>query len=131
MSSEEKLRHDKAAIREVIENWVIFRDAAMWEKFQTVWHDDGYMMATWFQGSANEFIKVSREGFERGVRILHFLGGSNVEINASRAIAQTKMTITQRASVHDTLVDVVCTGRFCDFFEKRDDKWAIVLRPVL
>jgi len=130
MSAEEKLRHDKADIREVIENWVIFRDAAMWDQFKTVWHDDGYMMATWFQGSATEFIRVSREGFERGVSILHFLGGSNVEIATNRAIAQTKMTITQRASVHDTLVEVVCTGRFYDFFEKRNEKWAIVLRRL-
>ena len=30
------------------------------------------------------------------------------------------MTISQRALVHDVLVDVVCTGRFYDFFEKRD-----------
>jgi hypothetical protein len=130
MSSEEKLRHDKAAIREVIEDWVIFRDAALWDKFQSVWHEDGYMMATWFQGTASEFIRVSREGFERGVRILHFLGGSNIEIIGNRAIAQTKMTITQRASVHDTLVEVLCTGRFYDFFEKRDGKWAIVLRRL-
>jgi hypothetical protein len=130
MTSEEKLRNDKTAIREVIENWVVFRDAAMWDKFQTVWHDDGYMMATWFQGPATEFIKISRDGFERGVRILHFLGGSNVEIQGDRAIAQTKMTITQRASVHDTLVDVLCTGRFYDFFERRNERWAIVLRRL-
>ena len=36
------------------------------------------------------------------------------------------MTISQRAGVG--LVDVVCTGRFYDFFEKRDSRWAIVLR---
>jgi len=130
MSSEEKLRRDKADIREVIENWVVFRDAAMWDKFQTVWHEDGYMMATWFQGSAADFIKVSREGFERGVRILHFLGGTNVEIVGNRAIAQTKMTITQRAPLHDTLVEVLCTGRFYDFFEERHGQWAIVLRRL-
>ena len=34
------------------------------------------MMATWFQGSAEEFIAVSRAGFEKGVSILHFLGGN-------------------------------------------------------
>ena len=40
------------------------------------------------------------------------------------------MTITQRAMVHDTLVDVVCTGRFYDFMEKRDGKWGVVLRRL-
>ena len=131
MSSATELRQDKADIREVIENWVVFRDAALWEKFRTVWHDDGYMMATWFQGPATEFIKVSQTGFEKGVNILHFLGGSNIEIAGARAIAQTKMTITQRAMVHETLVDVVCTGRFYDFFEKRDGRWGLVLRQPI
>ena len=31
------------------------------------------------------------------------------------------MTISQRAPVHDVVVDVLCTGRFYDFLEKRDD----------
>jgi len=33
--------------------------------------------------------------------------------------------------VHDVTVDVVCTGRFYDFFEKRDGRWAIVLRQPI
>ena len=41
------------------------------------------------------------------------------------------MTISQRAKVHDVLVDVVCTGRFYDFFEKRGGRWAIVLRQPI
>ena len=67
---------DRSLIRELVESWALWRDAGDWERFATVWHDDGFMMATWFQGPAAEFIRVSREGFERGVRILHFLGGS-------------------------------------------------------
>lgn len=126
----DKVLNAKLAIREVVENWAIFRDAGLWDKFQTVWHDDGYMMATWFQGPATDFIKVSRDGFERGVSILHFLGGVNIEVAGNRAIAQTKMTISQRAPVHDVLVEVLCTGRFFDFFEKRKGRWAIVLRRL-
>ena len=90
--------NDKLAIRELIENWVVWRDAGDWERFATVWHDDGVMMATWFQGSCDEFIRVSREGWDRGVSILHFLGGSSIEVAGDRAIAQTKMTISQRAA---------------------------------
>ena len=122
---------DRRVIRDLIENWAVWRDALMWDRFRTVWHDDGRMMATWFQGTADEFIKVSQEGYERGVRILHFLGGSSVDIAGARAIAQTKMTISQRASVHDVLVDVVCTGRFYDFLEKRDGRWGLVLRQPI
>ena len=122
---------DRRAIRDLIENWAIWRDALMWERFRTVWHDDGRMMATWFQGTADEFIKVSQEGYDRGVRILHFLGGSSVDIAGARAIAQTKMTISQRASVDGVVCDVVCTGRFYDFFEKRNDRWGLVLRQPI
>jgi hypothetical protein len=122
---------DQLAIREVIENWVLWRDAGDWDRFRGVWHDDGYMMATWFQGPAEEFIRVSREGWDRGVSILHFLGGVSIDLAGDRAIAQTKMTISQRATVHDVLCDVVCTGRFYDFFEKRTGRWAIVLRQPI
>ena len=121
---------DKLAIRELLENWAVWRDAGYWERFRTVWHDDGFMMATWFQGSADEFIRISRAGFERGVNILHFLGGFSIELAGGRAVAETKMTISQRAPVHDILVDVLCTGRFYDFLEKRNDKWGLVLRRV-
>jgi hypothetical protein len=119
------------AIREVVDNWVLWRDAGDWERFRTVWHDDGYMMATWFQGTADEFIRVSKEGFERGVNILHFQGAASAEIQGTRAISQTKMSIHQRALVHDVLCDVVCMGRFYDFFEKRGDRWGVVLRQPI
>jgi len=122
---------DKLAIRELIENWAVWRDAGDWERFATVWHDDGVMMATWFQGPAREFIRVTREGWAKGVSILHFLGGSSVELAGNRAVAQTKMTISQRGEVQGVLCDVVCTGRFYDFLEKRDQRWGLVRRQPI
>ena len=118
-------------IRDLVENWAVWRDAGDWERFATAWHDDGVMMATWFQGPATEFIRVSREGFERGVSILHFLGGTSIDLAGDRAVAQTKMTISQRATVHEVECDVVCTGRFYDFLERRGGRWGIVLRQPI
>lgn len=122
---------DRLAIRDLVENWAVWRDAGDWERFATVWHDEGWMSATWFQGPARDFMRVSQEGFAKGVRILHFLGGTSIDLAGERAIAQTKMTISQRALVHDVLCDVVCTGRFYDFLEKRQDKWGIVRRQPI
>jgi len=122
---------DRLAIRELVENWVVWRDAGDWDRFAGVWHADGRMMATWFQGTASEFIRVSREGFARGVRILHFLGGTAIDLADQRSIAQTKMTISQRASVDGVVCDVVCTGRFYDFLEKRSGRWGLVLRQPI
>ena len=125
------MNDDRELIAELVQNWAVWRDAGDWERFASLWHDDGVMMATWFQGPAADFIRVSREGFERGVRILHFLGGTSIDLAGSRAIAQTKMTISQRAAVHGVECDVVCTGRFYDFLERRDGHWAIVLRQPI
>jgi len=122
---------EKQRIREVVENWVVLRDSGQWEKFKSVWHSDGVMMATWFQGHYEEFIKVSIEGWNKGVSILHFLGGCSVDLNGDRAIAQTKMTITQRGPVDGVVCDVVCTGRFYDFMEKREGRWGVVLRQPI
>ncbi|HKH51269.1 MAG TPA: nuclear transport factor 2 family protein [Mycobacterium sp.] len=118
-------------IRELIENWVLWRDALMWDRFRSVWHPEGTMNATWFQGPFEDFISVSREGYARGVRILHFLGGSTIDVTDERAIAQTKMTIAQRAPVDGVVCDVVCTGRFYDFIERRAGRWGLVLRQPI
>jgi hypothetical protein len=122
---------DRLEIRDLIENWAIWRDAGDWDRFRTVWHDDGVMMATWFQGPASEFIRVTQDGWAKGVSILHFLGGTSVDLAGDRAIAQTKMTISQRGDVQGVLCDVVCTGRFYDFVEKRKGRWGVVLRQPI
>src|SRR3954465_4150415 len=79
---------DKLEIRELIENWAVWRDSLQWDKFRTVWHPEGRMWATWFQGTFEEFIAANKAGYGKGVRIYHFLGGSSIEIGKKRAIAQ-------------------------------------------
>lgn len=125
------LDNDRIAIRQLLDDWVIYRDARLWDRFRAVWHAEGRMMATWFQGTFEEFIRVNDEGWARGIRILHALGGTAIEVEGHRAIAQTKMTISQRAPVDNVVCDVVCTGRFYDFFEKRDGRWGLVLRQPI
>jgi len=137
---------DRLAIRDVVETWANARDSGDWEAFRDCWHDDGYMMATWFQGPKEDFIRVSQEGAARGVNILHFTGGCRITLRGTRAIAQTRMTIMQRGPVEGVLCDVACTGRFYDFFAKRDlrgvegvvppepagdGRWGIVLRQPI
>jgi hypothetical protein len=122
---------DRLAIRDLIENWVVWRDAGDWDRFRTVWFDDGRMVATWTQGTADEFIAMSKAGWDNGVSIMHFLGGQSIDLAGSRAVSQTKMTIAQRALVHGVNVDVMLTGRFYDFLEKRQGRWGMVLRQPI
>jgi hypothetical protein len=122
---------DRLAIHELLQNWVIWRDAGDWDRFATVWHDDGRMNATWFQADAVEFIAGCRKGFDAGIIGLHSLGAISVEVQGTRAIAQSKMQIVQRGEIDGVEVDVICLGRFVDALEKRGGRWGMVFRqPV-
>jgi SnoaL-like domain len=122
---------DEIELRRLVEGWAVWRDALDWDKFRSVWHEDGRMMATWWQGPFEDFIRVSQEGFDRGVRIFHRLHGTAIEIAGDRSIVQTKMTIHQRADVEGVVCDVTCAGRFYDFFECRRGRWGLVLRQPI
>ena len=122
---------DELEIRWLIERWVMWRDGGDWARFATVWHPGARMVATWFDGPATEFIERSRAGWLAGVNVNHFLGGSVVDIAGSRALAETKMSITQRVTLHDVLVDIVCTGRFYDFIEALDGVWRFAQRQCI
>jgi hypothetical protein len=129
---------DELMIRRLLERWAVWRDAGDWERFASVWHPDGVMMATWFQGPFSEFIRVTRDGWDKGVSILHFLGGSAIEVSGDRATAQTKMTISQRGWVDGVdstqgplLCDVVCTGRFFDFVQRHEGEWKLLHRQPI
>ncbi|HYZ32465.1 MAG TPA: nuclear transport factor 2 family protein [Crenalkalicoccus sp.] len=129
MHTDEMARRQQVA--ELVQNWAIWRDAGDWDRFMTCWHEDGYMFATWCQAPAAEFLRATQQAWEKGITILHFLGGISVELAETRAIAQTKMTISQRAVLDGVAVDVVCTGRFYDFIEERAGRWGIVLRQPI
>ena len=122
---------DRRLIRDLVENWARVarrgRLGALRHRLARRRLHDGDLVP----GPGRGLHPVSREGFERGVSILHFLGGTSIDLAGARAIAQTKMTISQRAEVHGVRCDVVCTGRFYDFLEQRDGRWGIVLRQPI
>jgi hypothetical protein len=122
---------ERLAIRELLENWVMWRDQGAWDRFRTCWHADAQMLGTWFKGTADQFIQASKQAFDRGITILHFLGGSTIEVARQRAFSQTKVTISQRAPIEGVVCDVACDARFCDLLEKRDGRWGIVSRRLI
>lgn len=127
---------DRAILRELLQNWVVWRDSAHWDEFRKVWHEDGLMVASWKQAPFEEFIAASHAVMERGIDILHMLGGSAIKVEGNRAISQTKVEITQRAPIDDVLCDVNCLARHYDFWEKRRDplgeiRWGLVLRETI
>jgi hypothetical protein len=123
---------DRSAIRELIENWVIWRDSGDWERFATLWRPEGRMNTTWYSATARDFIERSRRATEAGLKVLHTLGGSSIDVHGHRAIAHTRMQIVQRGEVGGVACDVICYGRFWDALERaEDDGWGIVLRQPI
>jgi hypothetical protein len=123
---------DRLAIRELVENWFVHRDNRDWEKFLTVWHADGVMMTTWGgRTSPRGFTEAAQRGYDRGERMLHSCGPTNVQLGGDRAVAQSKLRIMQRGEVEGVLCDVTCIGRVYDFYEKREGRWGLVLRQPI
>ena len=44
---ETKESFDRFAIRELLDNWVIWRDSGQWDRLATAFHPEGWMVATW------------------------------------------------------------------------------------
>ncbi len=122
---------DRQLIRELIDAWVIWRDGGDFERLAALWRPDGFIMTTWCEATAPEFIERSRRAWEGGNQVFHTVNGTYVEIEGERAIALTKMQIIQRAPVHGVLVDVSCRGRFCDALEKQDGRWGLLSRQAI
>ncbi len=122
---------DKARIRELIESWVVWRDMGDWERLRGVWHADGRMAASWREGTAEQFIEANRAGWDKGLDILHQLGGSLIEVVGARALSTTKMVISQRAPIHGVLCDVSAQARHLDRWEKRHGRWGLLERRTI
>jgi len=122
---------DIAQIRDLIERWVVYRDAFLWDKFRTIWHPEGRMKATWSDSTFEAFIAKTEEGVKHGLNILHILGGSAIETNGNRAVSMTKMIILQRAEVEGVLCDVSSYARHYDLWEKRQGRWGLVSRETI
>ena len=122
---------DEDAVRSLINRWMVFRDSGDWERLRPIWHEDGRMSASWRQGTADAFIASNKANWDKGLSIFHELGAVAIEVRGSRALSQTKMTITQRATLDGVVCDVTAMARHLDRWEKRDGLWGLLLRETI
>jgi hypothetical protein len=122
---------DRAAITRVVNDWGLFRDAGRWDELRACYTSDATMHASWFAGSAAEFVERSIAAAARGARAQHFIGAATIVLGRDRAITETRMILMLRAAVAGVAVDVTCYGRFHDRFVRTRDGWRIQVRvPV-
>lgn len=124
---------DALAIERVIRNWALWRDTRQWDQLRTCYAPGARLRTTWMIGTADEFIEASIKSAANPDAPLaqHALGGTCVQVNGARALAETRMTLLLRARVHGVEVDITAWGRFVDWFVKFDNRWCIQERyPV-
>ncbi|KAK0663869.1 Pea pathogenicity protein 2 [Lasiodiplodia hormozganensis] len=125
---------DRFKIREICEGWGCYRDAAEWENYRSMFWDDAYIATSWKQGSIDEFIKASKDGFARGkefMYIMHRLIGQTVDVQGNRAVSKMKVTITCRFTFNNIEVDNEADCRFFFMLEKREGRWGICFYTLL
>jgi quercetin dioxygenase-like cupin family protein len=116
---------DRAAIREIVDGWILWRDCGAWDRLLAAWHPNGRMSSTRFEGLAADFVAQTRRAYEAGARVRHQQSGFWCELAGDRAYAVTNMTICQRSEIDGVPVDVTCEGRFVDFLSFRSGRWAL------
>ncbi|KAH6975699.1 hypothetical protein EDB80DRAFT_308580 [Ilyonectria destructans] len=122
---------ERFKIRELCEGWGVYRDAAEWAEYRSMFFDDAYIVTSWKQGSIDQFIAASVSGEAKGhsfMYILHRINGHSVDLNPGlvRAGCKMKATITARFTFDGIEMDLDADCRFYYFLEKRDGRWGVV-----
>jgi hypothetical protein len=116
---------DRQSIADLMTGW-IHRDLAEWNKLRELFHPDGTIEISWFEGLASDFIDGSMRMGESDLRTKHVVSAPLVSFNGSKAIVETNAVIV----AENVRLDLGCSthARFYDQVEKRNDVWKIVKR---
>jgi hypothetical protein len=127
-ASELRLIADKAAIDALIQGWM-FRDIGQWDKLRTLFHSDGRMEASWFQGLFSDFVDASMRMGASDLRTKHVMGTPIISFKNDKALAETNAIIV----CDNAALQLGCNshGRFFDCIERRNRNWKILKRQFV
>lgn len=121
---------DRLQITDLMTGW-IHRDLGQWDALRQLFHPDGTIEVTWFEGLASDFIDGSMKMGASDARTKHLIGTPVVSFNrdATKAIVETNAVIIGE----NVKLNVGCEGhnRFYDLVEKRDGVWKLLRRQSI
>ena len=116
---------DRVKIADLINGWM-HRDLAQWDELRKLFHPDGTIEVTWFEGAFGDFVAGSIRMGGSDLRTKHLIGTPAVTFNGHKAVVETNAVIVAEnvrlgygCSVHN---------RFYDFAEKRTGDWKLLKR---
>ncbi|MHC6225564.1 nuclear transport factor 2 family protein [Pseudomonas sp. X10] len=116
---------DRLQITDLITGW-IHRDLGQWDQLAELFHPDGVIEITWYEGPFTGFIEGSRRMGASDLRTKHLIGVPVVQMKGSRAIVETNAVIV----AENVSLGLGCSvhNRFYDLAEKRDGVWKLLKR---
>jgi len=119
---------DRQDIADLMTGW-IHRDLAEWDQLLELFHDDGVIEVTWFEGLFSQFVEGSKKMGGSDFATKHLIASPVITFNGNRAIVETNAIIIGE----NTKLGLGCNGhnRFYDLVEKRDGVWRIVKRQSI
>jgi hypothetical protein len=119
---------DRLSIADLMTGW-IHRDLAQWDELRTLFHSDGIIEVTWFEGLFSEFIEGSMRMGKSDLRTKHFIASPVVKFQNSKAVVETNaMIVGENVRIG---LGCISHNRFYDLVEKRDGVWRIVKRQSI
>lgn len=119
---------DRQQITNLMMGW-LYRDLGQWERLRDLFHSDGEIEVTWFEGKASDFVDGSIRMGASDLAAKHLIGTPVVTFNGSKAIVETNAVIV----ADNARLGLGCCNhnRFYDLVEKRDGTWKIFKRQSI
>lgn len=118
---------DRQQLNDLMNGWM-YRDLGNWEGLRNLFHPDGTIEITWFEGLASDFVDCSMRMGASDLRTKHLIAQPAVTFNASgnKAILETNaMIMGENVKLN---LGCECHNRFYDLAEKRDGVWKLFHR---
>jgi hypothetical protein len=119
---------DRLAIADLMTGWM-HRDLAEWDQLRALFHADGVIEITWFEGKFSDFVDGSMRMNASDIRTKHLIAAPVVIFHNDKAVAEANAMIIAENTTLRVGCSVHC--RFYDEIERRAGAWKIVKRQVV
>jgi hypothetical protein len=102
------------------------RNTGDFTTLRSLYWDDSAIRVTWFEGTIEEFVDISRDQQQRGRgRGLHVINPIRCNVVKNRAVLEIQGEIHIRPHNGDIICDVVSSCRFFSRLERREGQWRL------
>lgn len=121
---------DRQQLNDLVNGWM-HRDLGEWEQLRNLFHPDGTIEITWFEGLASDFVESSMRMGASDLRTKHLIASPAVTFNdaGNKAILETNaIIIAENVKLN---IGCECHNRFYDLAEKREGVWKLFHRQSI